>query len=552
MFAAVSQFGLIQPLKNAVFRRLFTAQAVSLIGTGLTTVALGLLAYELQPSSAGQVLGIALAAKMVAYLMVAPASAAGFGWLSRLGKFKVKHWLVGINLARAACVFGLFFTSEVWQLIVVIFMLNSLAASYTPLYQALLPSVLEDEESYTQSLALSQLAVEAETLLSPSFAALLLLAMAFESLFVLNAAAFVLMASVLLGVAIPKLDNNQRTGSLVKQLSFGVRSYLKTPRLRAVLALNLVLSCSGAMVIINTVVLVKQHLGLADSQVPLLLLAAGVGAIFASLFAQKLYATFTTRRVMLAASIFTVVALCAGAFLTRWALGLSSLFALWFLIGACNAFILIPTANVVRLSCAENDRNDFFAANFSLTHAMWLFSYLLAGVGGAKLGLTTVFLIAAVVAVFATLFAQKTWSANEIVEITHVHEPMVHSHFHHHNEVHHVHLHTLHHDQLHGQMSGHSHSFQHRPHHAHRLGGHNATQDVAKHEPQQMSENSQRSVHPNNDGCELGGGHHTTHSHERLIHTHRFVIDEHHPHWPKAPAQNESQPTAQHLGNECP
>ena len=39
--------GLLAPLSDRTYQRLFTAQALSLVGTGLTTVALALLAYRL-------------------------------------------------------------------------------------------------------------------------------------------------------------------------------------------------------------------------------------------------------------------------------------------------------------------------------------------------------------------------------------------------------------------------------------------------------------------------------------------------------------------------
>ena len=57
---------------NHIFRRLFTAQVVALVGTGLLTVALGLLAYDIAGSAAGAVLGTALAIKMISYVVVAP------------------------------------------------------------------------------------------------------------------------------------------------------------------------------------------------------------------------------------------------------------------------------------------------------------------------------------------------------------------------------------------------------------------------------------------------------------------------------------------------
>ena len=51
---------MLEPLANRTYRHLFFAQIVALIGTGLATVALGLLAYQLAGSDAGAVLGTAL------------------------------------------------------------------------------------------------------------------------------------------------------------------------------------------------------------------------------------------------------------------------------------------------------------------------------------------------------------------------------------------------------------------------------------------------------------------------------------------------------------
>ena len=67
---------MLSVLKNRTYRRLFAAQVVSLLGTGLATIALALLAYELAGDEAGKVLGTALAIKMVAYISVAPVAGA--------------------------------------------------------------------------------------------------------------------------------------------------------------------------------------------------------------------------------------------------------------------------------------------------------------------------------------------------------------------------------------------------------------------------------------------------------------------------------------------
>ena len=63
-------------LRQPTFRNLFFAQLVALSGTGLATVALALLAFELAGDQAGAVLGTALAIKMLAYVSIAPLASA--------------------------------------------------------------------------------------------------------------------------------------------------------------------------------------------------------------------------------------------------------------------------------------------------------------------------------------------------------------------------------------------------------------------------------------------------------------------------------------------
>ena len=59
-------------LADRTYRHLFLAQIVALLGTGLATVALGLLAYDLAGQGAAMVLGTVFAIKMVQSLRAAP------------------------------------------------------------------------------------------------------------------------------------------------------------------------------------------------------------------------------------------------------------------------------------------------------------------------------------------------------------------------------------------------------------------------------------------------------------------------------------------------
>lgn len=167
---------MLQVLANRTYRRLFLAQVIALVGTGLATVALGLLAFDLAGADAGAVLGTALAIKMIAYVGVAPVAAAFAEQLPR------RSMLVCLDLVRAAVAVFLPFVTEVWQVYVLIFVLQSASAAFTPTFQATIPEVLPDEKEYTRALSLSRLAYDLESVASPMLAAALLTVVSFHSL----------------------------------------------------------------------------------------------------------------------------------------------------------------------------------------------------------------------------------------------------------------------------------------------------------------------------------------------------------------------------------
>ncbi|MBU2484968.1 MAG: MFS transporter, partial [Alphaproteobacteria bacterium] len=105
---------MIEILKHPAYGRLFAAQVVALIGTGLLTVALGLLAYDLAGEDAGPVLGTVFAIKMVAYVGLAPLANAV------AGRWPRKRVLIGADMVRAAVALMLPFIDAVWQIYVLV------------------------------------------------------------------------------------------------------------------------------------------------------------------------------------------------------------------------------------------------------------------------------------------------------------------------------------------------------------------------------------------------------------------------------------------------
>lgn len=377
---------MLQVLRNPTYARLFSAQVIALIGTGLLTVALGLLAFDIAGSDAGVVMGLAMTIKMVAYVAVSPIMIAVVARLPR------KLVLIGADLIRAGIAMTLPFVTEAWQVYLLIFVLQSASATFTPTFQAIIPSVLPDEGEYTQALSLSRLASDMEALVSPMLAAVLLTVISFHRLFLGTVVGFLVSAALVIASRFPPVDAPP-PARFRDRLTRGARIFWASSELRGLMGLNLVVATTTAMVIVNTVVLVQDQLGRSQSDVALILAFNGGGSMVVALGMPRLLDRLPDRRVMLAGGTALPVLLLAVADVIGWAAGIvqwALLLGLWALLGAATSMILTPSARLLRRNSTEQNRPAVYAAQFSLSHACFLITYPLAGALGAVIGLQAV------------------------------------------------------------------------------------------------------------------------------------------------------------------
>ncbi len=398
---------LLSPLAHKGFARLFAAQVTALLGTGLLTIALALLAYDLAGARGGLVLGYALALKMVAYVTLAPLANAILGGLPRRGL------LVTLDLIRAAVALCLPFVSEVWQIYALIFVLQAASAAFTPTFQATIPDILPDEHTYTRALSLSRLALDIENLASPALAVLLLAVVPATGLFFGTALGFLGSAALVAWASPPRPAERPPASTWQRTLS-GVRLYLATPRLRGLLALNLAAAAGGAMVIVNTAVIVAELFGRGKAEVALATGAFGLGSMAAALALPRLLDHVPDRPIMLAGAGGLAVSLVFGSIILALAPAFGAEFwpayLIWMAVtGLLYSAILTPTGRLLRRSADAAGRPALFAAQFALSHGCWLVAYPLAGTLGAWAGMTTTAVLLGLLAAGATLAARQLW-----------------------------------------------------------------------------------------------------------------------------------------------
>ena len=410
---------MLNTLRNRTFRHMFAAQLIALVGTGLATVALGLLAWQLAGADAGLVLGTALAIKMIAYVTLAPVAAALAERSPR------RAFLVALDLIRAGVVLFLPFVTEVWQVYALIFLLQAASAGFTPAFQATIPDVLPDERDYTNALSLMRLTEDLEQLLSPMLAAALLTVVSFPVLFGGTVAGFVVSALLVVTVALP-VQSTAEPGQFWTSTTKGIRIYLATPRLRGLMVMELAVAAAGAMIYVNTVVLVQARFGLGGAQVALAFAAFGAGSMLAALVLPRLLQRLADRPVMLTGAGLMV----AGVAATPLMPGLAALMVLWAVIGFGFSLTQTPIGRILNRSARPGDRPAVFAAQFALSHACWLLTYPLAGWLGSAFGLAQAAVGLAAVGAVAMAAVFRLWPAFDPVELVHDHADLAPDHPH--------------------------------------------------------------------------------------------------------------------------
>ena len=452
------------PLSNPSFTKLFAAQIIALVGTGLSTVALSLLAYDMAGGRAGFVLGIALACKMAAYVFFAPIIG---GMVHRISR---KLFLISMDVLRAIIVLLMPFVSEIWHIYVLIFLLNLFSAGFKPVFQAVIPDILNNDEQYGKALAYSRVAYDLENILSPTLAGIGLLFFTYTGLFVFNSVAFVISALIIIITLLPKPKPVERSGNFIDEITFGVISYFKTPRLRSLLVLYIGIAVGSSMVIVNTVIYVKDYLMLPDTTLALFFACSGLGSMLMA-FTYPVIAKKLDDKAVIQIGILI---LAISLFLMSYEPTFSSALINWFLIGAGLSLSQIPTGKIVNMSANPNDRTAYFSAQFSLSHLCWLIGYLAAGQLVYIFGFSFTAVFFACIVSICLIYSVLFWPNEEENILTHTHTNLTHQHTHKHDD-HHQHKHRQNLDD---------------PNHSHQ------------------------------------------HNHNKITHKHPFHIDIHHQNWP--------------------
>jgi NRE family putative nickel resistance protein-like MFS transporter len=400
--------------RNRNFRLLFSAQVISLTGSGVTTVGLALFAHKLVGGdSAAAVIGNALMLRILAFLMFSQPAGVLADQLNR------KRLLILADLTRFGLMALFPFIESVWQVYVMIFLINVATAFFTPTYDSTIPEVA-GREHYVKALSLSRVTADVEAVASPALAGGLVALLGLNWLFWFDAATYLVSAALVTVSALPRrpvepIRFSLRT--LFQELTYGTRILLREAALRRALLFNISDAIAGAAAIVATVVYVQDVLALGETAFVMVMVGLGLGSTTTALLLGQATGRYESRvngpaelhgrrhrwaeRGLLLGGIILGLLLLPGTFQPP----LPVFAVLWFMNGAGQALIAIPSATLLAEHTKEVERGRTYAAYFALTHAFWLVTYPAIGHGVSRLGAPLTFTLAGAICLLIAVAA---------------------------------------------------------------------------------------------------------------------------------------------------
>jgi NRE family putative nickel resistance protein-like MFS transporter len=356
---------------NRIFLKLYWAHVISLIGTGISSIALGLLAHALVGASASAVLGYTLAIRIAVIVLFSP-------WAGQFAeRFGARATMIWSDLLRVGIVAAFFFVDAVWQIYVLAFFLNLGSALFTPVYKAVIPGVVSNRD-YPKALAAGSIAYDTSSILGPALAGLLIATIGFRGSFLFDAATF--LVSALLVIALPRTaieaPKTTRTAPW-----HGLGAMFGRAPLRESLLLALQVSVAGAFVLVATVDFVKNDLALPDRFYAWAMAVYGIGSVCGAVAYSRCGPVFRNSLVSFGAPAMILALALVGHFQS-----FPTLLIGWGVIGAVQSLLGIRGSELLAANSNKEERAHIYSAHFALSHAGWGITYPLAGILTARWG----------------------------------------------------------------------------------------------------------------------------------------------------------------------
>jgi NRE family putative nickel resistance protein-like MFS transporter len=368
----------IKTLREPLFRNLYIAQGISLLGDSVTWLGIALLAYEFGGDKSSEILATALTLRVTAFVV--------FGSYAGIvaDRFSRKKIMIITNMFRMIIVISFAFLNSTWQLYILIFLLNIFNAFFSPAYKATVPQLISSKENYGNAIALSNATWQLLGVLGPGLAGILAVAWGSREIFFIDALTFIISSIIIIFIPIRSVINAKESTFSLRStwddMVTGTKLVFGNSSIRFAILIELAAALAGAQVMVNSIGHIKGDLHLGDSEYGLVMAAFGIGATIAAFTSSTIDKSKDKSRILSIGAFILGAAVLSANFVS-----FNALIVLWVIAGLGISFADMPSQILIAENIEAGKQGKAYGSHFAWTHVWWATGYIMAGVSGTYL-----------------------------------------------------------------------------------------------------------------------------------------------------------------------
>jgi NRE family putative nickel resistance protein-like MFS transporter len=365
----------VKTLKEPLFARLYIAQGISLIGDSITWLGVALLAYEFGGSHSAGILATALTLRVSAFVI--------FGSYAGIiaDNINRKRIMITTNMFRMVIVFSLAFITTVWQLYLLIFLLNIFNAFFSPAYKATVPQLISEKKNYGNAIALSNATWQLLGILGPGLAGILAVAWGARQIFFVDSFSFILSSTIIFFIPISSINKAEKKtysiSSVIEDMVTGTKLVFGTLPIRFAIIIELAGALAGAQIMVNTIGRIKGDMMLGDDEYGLIMAAFGAGATIAAFTSSTIDRSKDKSRLLVTGALMLGISILSANIVA-----FNAMTILWIFAGVGISFADMPSQILIAENISASQQGKAYGSHFAWTHVWWATGYILAGITG--------------------------------------------------------------------------------------------------------------------------------------------------------------------------
>ncbi len=402
----------LRALESRNYRLFFAGQAISLIGTWMTQVAMIWLVYHLTNSAL--LLGVVGFSSQIPSFVIGPFGGIFVDRWNR-NRILVTTQILAMIQSLALAVLALTGMIQIWHIILLSIFQGFINAFDAPARQAFVTEMIEKKEDLGNAIALNSSMFNGARLVGPAIAGLVIASVGAGVCFLIDGLSYVAVIASLLAMKLKPRKITAQTPNIWQRLKEGFIYAFSFPPIRAILLLLALFSFMGMPYMVLLPIFATKILDGDAETLGFLMTASGLGALMGGIYLISRQSVIGLGKVI----AFSPAVLGIGLIIFSQS-RLLWLSLLMMLIIGCASILQIASSNTILQTIVEEDKRGRLMSLYTMAFLGILpFGNLAAGALASRIGAPNTVMIGGLFCILGSLIF-----ANQLPKLTRLIRPV--------------------------------------------------------------------------------------------------------------------------------